>query len=93
LIYGANGLLGGVIKGDPEFFASDAMASSLIFTVISVSLPEPVSSNWPAATPSTGIRDDWDNWFGSDSGRLLHYPIPRTVSAPADFPGLNRCGI
>jgi len=78
-IYGANGLLGGVIRTIPNSLFPDAMASSL-----------DIRNRDFRFSPRTGVfelasghtqhgrsHDDWDNWFGSDSGRLLlHYPTP-----------------
>jgi putative membrane-bound dehydrogenase-like protein len=50
------------------------------------------------------VRDDWDNWFGCDSGQFIrHYPVvdryvrrnpkvspPATAVNVADYPGSNR---
>src|SRR6185503_10795580 len=77
--YGANGLLGGVIQPVANSLLPDAMVSSL-----------DIRNRDYRFSPGTGVfelasghtqhgrtRDDWDHWFGSDSGRLLlHYPVP-----------------
>lgn len=70
--YGANGLLGGRIRGADGAPAIDIRGRDFRF--------DPLSRVFePAAglTQQGRARDDWDNWFGCDNSTLLwHYPLP-----------------
>ncbi len=71
-IYGANGLLGGVIHGmvngkEIDIRGRDFRMSTDLKTF------EPVSG----LTQQGRVRDDWGNWFGCDnSNPLWDYPLP-----------------
>jgi putative membrane-bound dehydrogenase-like protein len=85
-IYGANGLLGGVIRGSGVGLSPVRKAGT----------PPPLQNeidirgrdfrmdpDTGAFEPASGltqqgrVRDDWDNWFGCDNSTIAwHYPMP-----------------
>ncbi len=70
-IYGANGLLGGVIQGAPGTPPVDIRGRDFRFHPVTRVL-EPVSG----LTQQGRVRDDFGNWFGSDNGTFAwHYPL------------------
>lgn len=78
-IYGANGLLGGVILGEatalgtPAAKATDVDIRGRDFRFLPDSgVFEPESG----LTQQGRVRDDWGNWFGNDNSTpIWHYPI------------------
>ncbi|MBI2924516.1 MAG: neutral/alkaline non-lysosomal ceramidase N-terminal domain-containing protein [Verrucomicrobia bacterium] len=71
-IYGANGLIGGVIRGSVGGKEISISGRDFRFR------PE-TGEFEPAAglTQQGRVRDDFDNWFGCDNSTLLwHYPLP-----------------
>lgn len=71
-IYGANGLLGGSIRGSFSGKTVDIRGRDFRMN------PD-TGAFEPAAgiTQQGRIRDDWGNWFGSDNSSLAwHYPMP-----------------
>lgn len=92
-IYGANGLLGGVIEPvkNSRFPSTNAGVDirnrDFRFHPIT-GVFEPVSG----LTQQGRVRDDWDNWFGNNnSQQLLAFPYPdryfaRNPNAPAPNP-------
>lgn len=92
-IYGANGLLGGVIEpvANSRFpradFAIDIRNRDFRFDPVTGAF-EMVSG----ITQQGRVRDDWDNWFGNNNSlALMSYPYPdryfaRNPNAPAPDP-------
>jgi putative membrane-bound dehydrogenase-like protein len=71
-IYGANGLLGGLILSHKSGAQLDIRGRDFRMHPDSGAF-EPASG----LTQQGRVRDDWGNWFGSDNSSLLwHYPIP-----------------
>ncbi|MSU57035.1 MAG: c-type cytochrome [Pedosphaera sp.] len=71
-IYGANGLLGGVIHGVAKGKEIDIRGRDFRMNP-DIGVFEPVSG----LTQQGRVRDDWGNWFGCDNSTLFwHYPIP-----------------
>lgn len=71
-IYGANGLLGGTIRGTAGGAPVDIRNRDFRFKPGTTAF-EPASG----LTQQGRVRDDWGNWFGCDNSRaLLHYPLP-----------------
>ncbi len=88
-IYGANGLLGGVIHGSIK--GQEVNIRGQDFRM------KPDTGEFePAAglTQQGRVRDDWGNWFGCDNSTLLtHYPLPdhyvrRNPHVPAPEPSV-----
>jgi putative membrane-bound dehydrogenase-like protein len=81
-MYGANGLLGGVIHGESSGLASHGGAATPLTVDIrgrdfrmhpDTGEFEPVSG----LTQQGRARDDWGDWFGCDNSTLAwHYPLP-----------------
>ena len=71
-VYGANGLLGGVIHGMSNGKEVDIRGRD--FRMIpDTGVFEPVAG----LTQQGRVRDDWGNWFGCDnSNPLWNYPLP-----------------
>ncbi len=71
-VYGANGLLGGVIHGMSNGKEVDIRGRD--FRVLpDAGVFEPVAG----LTQQGRVRDDWGNWFGCDnSNPLWNYPLP-----------------
>src|SRR5205807_998465 len=71
-IYGANGLIGGVIHGIAG--GKEINISGRDFRM------RPETGEFEPASGLTQqgrVRDDWGNWFGCDNSTLLwHYPLP-----------------
>ncbi|MBI3416650.1 MAG: c-type cytochrome, partial [Verrucomicrobia bacterium] len=71
-IYGANGLLGGVIRGTMSGKEVNIRGQDFRMNPDSGEF-EPASG----LTQQGRVRDDWGNWFGCDNSTLLrHYPLP-----------------
>lgn len=71
-VYGANGLLGGVIRGTAAGTRVDIRNRDFRFRPGTGAF-EPASG----LTQQSRVRDDWGNWFGCDNSRaLLHFPLP-----------------
>lgn len=71
-MYGANGLIGGVIHGMAGAKEINISGRDFRFHVETAEF-EPASG----LTQQGRVRDDWDNWFGCDNSVLLwHYPLP-----------------
>jgi putative membrane-bound dehydrogenase-like protein len=67
-IYGANGLLGGIITG--KHGSLDIRNRDFRFRAVQGPM-EPVTG----LTQQGRVRDDWGRWFGCDNGNpLFHYP-------------------
>jgi putative membrane-bound dehydrogenase-like protein len=98
-IYGANGLLGGVIQGG-------AVKEGVNLRGRDFRMRPDTGDFEPASglTQQGRVRDDWGNWFGCDNSRaLFHFPLPdhyarrndkvaspaATVNVPA-YPNANR---
>lgn len=97
-VYASTGLFGGKITG----FSGNAIdLTSRDFRMLpDTGDIEPVTGQ----TQQSRVRDDWDNWFGCDSGTLIrHYPVvdryvrrnsqfapPATAVNVADDPNSNR---
>jgi putative membrane-bound dehydrogenase-like protein len=85
-IYGANGLLGGIIHGESRGLSSvdsAARAASGEGQVDIRGRDFRVNPDSGAFEPASGltqqgrIRDDWGNWFGCDNSTIAwHYPLP-----------------
>lgn len=70
-IYGANGLLGGVIHGAPGTEPVDIRGRDFRFHPITHAF-EPVAG----LTQQGRVRTDWGDWLGSDNSTFAwHYPI------------------
>ncbi|HYR59410.1 MAG TPA: PVC-type heme-binding CxxCH protein, partial [Chthoniobacteraceae bacterium] len=71
-IHGANGLLGGVIRGMSN--ASEVDIRGRDFRM----KPETLEFEPAAGVTQQGrVRDDWDNWFGCSNGQFIfHFPLP-----------------
>lgn len=70
--YGANGLLGGVIRGMANGKEVNIRGQDFRFKPDTGEF-EPASG----VTQQGRVRDDFDNWFGCDNSTLLrHYPLP-----------------
>jgi putative membrane-bound dehydrogenase-like protein len=71
-IYGANGLIGGIIHGKAG--GKEVNISGRDFRM------HPETGEFEPASGLTQqgrVRDDWDNWFGCDNSALFwHYPLP-----------------
>src|SRR5882762_6509294 len=71
-IYGANGLIGGIIHGKAG--GKEVNISGRDFRM------HPETGEFEPASGLTQqgrVRDDWDNWFGCDNSTLLwQYPLP-----------------
>ena len=102
-IYGANGLLGGVITNHLSGGTVDIRGRDFRFRLTR----DLSSARFEAATGLTQqgrVRDDWDHWFGCDNSTLVHhYPIhdhyvsrntrvsgPPPTHSPLDEPDPNR---
>ena len=89
-IYGANGLLGGVIEDAAKSRRVDIRNRDFRFRPLSGPL-ETVTGY----TQQGRVRDDWGRWFGCDnSNALLYYPheeryLARNPHAPAPAPVVN----
>jgi putative membrane-bound dehydrogenase-like protein len=89
-IYGANGLLGGVIHGTANGNEVDIRGRDFRMNPDTGAF-EPVSG----LTQQGRVRDDWGNWFGCDNSVLFwHYPIPdyyvrRNPHVPAPTPRVS----
>ena len=71
-VYGANGLLGGVIRGVAGGKEVDIRGRDFRMNPDTGAF-EPVSG----LTQQGRVRDDWGNWFGCDNSTLLwHFPLP-----------------
>ena len=79
-IYGANGLLGGIIRGEARG-ATKAASAPIAVDIRGRDFRmkpdtgefEPVSG----LTQQGRARDDWSNWFGCDNSTIAwHYPLP-----------------
>jgi len=71
-VYGANGLLGGVIRGVAGGKEVDIRGRDFRMNPDTAAF-EPVSG----LTQQGRVRDDWGNWFGCDNGTLIwHFPLP-----------------
>lgn len=71
-IHGANGLLGGVIRGGASSAEVDIHGRDFRMNPDTGAF-EPASG----VTQQGRCRDDWDNWFGcSNSAPLFHFPMP-----------------
>lgn len=71
-IYGANGLLGGVIQGG-------AIKDGVNLRGRDFRMRPSAGEFEPASglTQQGRVRDDWGNWFGCDNSRaLFHFPLP-----------------
>jgi putative membrane-bound dehydrogenase-like protein len=71
-IYGANGLLGGVIQGG-------AIKEGVNLRGRDFRMRPDTGEFEPASglTQQGRVRDDWGNWFGCDNSRaLFHFPLP-----------------
>jgi putative membrane-bound dehydrogenase-like protein len=88
-IYGANGLLGGVIRGESNGREIDIRGQDFRM--------KPDTGEFEAASGLTQqgrVRDDFGNWYGCDnSASLRNYPIPdhyirRNPSVPAPNPSV-----
>jgi putative membrane-bound dehydrogenase-like protein len=84
-VYGANGLLGGVIHGVSRgIFSPKKDAASAVNDEIDIRGRDfrinPDNGKFEAASGLTQqgrVRDDWGNWFGCDNSTLAwHYPLP-----------------
>jgi putative membrane-bound dehydrogenase-like protein len=84
-IYGANGLLGGVIHGESRGLSpgSAAGAASGEAQVDIRGRDFRMNPDTGAFEPASGltqqgrVRDDWGNWFGCDNSTIAwHYPLP-----------------
>lgn len=98
-IYGANGLLGGEIKGGAIKTSVNLRGRDFRMR------PDTAEFEHASGLTQQGrVRDDWGNWFGCDNSRaLLHYPLPdqyarrnakvatpaATISVPG-YPNSNR---
>ncbi len=70
-IYGANGLLGGVVHGAPGTAPVDIGGRDFRFHPVTRVL-EPVAG----LTQQGRVRNDWGDWFGSDNSTFAwHYPM------------------
>ena len=98
-IYGANGLLGGKIKGGAIKGDLDIRGHDFRFRPDTGAF-EPVAG----LTQHGRVRDDWEHWFGCENSRpLFHFPLedrylarnpkvaapPPSVNVPA-YPEANR---
>jgi putative membrane-bound dehydrogenase-like protein len=74
-IYGANGLLGGLITNHLSGGTVDIRGRDFRFRLA----PDLSSARFETATGLSQqgrVRDDWDHWFGCDNSTLVHhYPI------------------
>ncbi len=71
-VYGANGLLGGVIRGVAGGKDVDIRGRDFRMNPDTAEF-EPVSG----LTQQGRVRDDWGNWFGCDNSTLIwHFPLP-----------------
>ncbi|HKS35850.1 MAG TPA: neutral/alkaline non-lysosomal ceramidase N-terminal domain-containing protein [Verrucomicrobiae bacterium] len=71
-IYGANGLIGGKIRGS-------AVGKEINISGRDFRMRPDTGEFEPASgiTQQGRVRDDWENWFGCDNSTLLwHYPLP-----------------
>lgn len=94
-IYGANGLIGGVIRrtdrigsDTPEISAEEINIRGRDFRMN----PETGAFETASGLSQQGrVRDDWGDWFGCDNSNLLwHYPLPENyVRRNPDVPGPN----
>jgi putative membrane-bound dehydrogenase-like protein len=88
-VYGANGLLGGVIRGAIRGKEVNIRNQDFRLNPDTGDF-EPVAG----LTQQGRVRDDWDNWFGCDNGTLLRfYPLAdryvrRNPSVAAPEPGV-----
>jgi putative membrane-bound dehydrogenase-like protein len=97
-VYASSGLFGGKIK---SFSGKTIDLTSRDFRM----KPDTgVIESVTGQSQQGRVRDDWDNWFGCDSGQFIrHYPVvdryvrrnpnvspPATAVNVADYPGSNR---
>jgi putative membrane-bound dehydrogenase-like protein len=81
-IYGANGLLGGIIQGEARGIAGQGETRSRLQEVDIRGRDFRVNPDTGLFEPESGLtqqgraRDDWGNWFGCDNSiAAWHYPI------------------
>jgi putative membrane-bound dehydrogenase-like protein len=85
-IYGANGLLGGIIQGESRGLSSAGSAAHAASGEVQVDIRGRdfrMNPDTGAFEPASGltqqgrVRDDWGNWFGCDNSTIAwQYPLP-----------------
>src|SRR5215475_13010285 len=87
-IYGANGLLGGIIRGTAQPLQTLSQTASTAAAGIASDVDirgrdfrlDPITGVFEPASGLTQqgrVRDDWGNWFGCDNSTIAwHYPLP-----------------
>jgi len=83
-IYGANGLLGGVIHGESHGLVGSAACAASGEQQIDIRGRDfRMNPDTGAFEPASGltqqgrVRNDWGNWFGCDNSTIAwHYPMP-----------------
>jgi putative membrane-bound dehydrogenase-like protein len=84
-IYGANGLLGGIIHGEAKGLLAEGqgIARQPVAQIDIRGRDFRMNPDTGAFEPASGltqqgrVRDDWGNWFGCDNSTIAwHYPLP-----------------
>src|SRR5262249_55328628 len=82
-IYGANGLLGGIVKGEAQGMGETGQSTNSEIQEVDIRGRDfRVNPDTGAFEPASGLtqqgrtRDDWGDWFGCDNSTAAwHYPI------------------
>lgn len=78
-IYGANGLLGGVVRGEARGRESNNQGREIDIRGRDFRMNADTGAFEPASglTQQGRVRDGWGNWFGCDNSTIAwHYPLP-----------------